>query len=133
MTRAVPAAVAGLIALAALAAAGCGGSTVAMEARQGGLVARLELEPAPPPAMQPVKMAVSLVRSDGSPVERARVALRLRMPDMDHGAAAVTLEPRGRGRYEGTGTFEMAGAWEITLSASAESDLVERFRVVVKP
>jgi nitrogen fixation protein FixH len=52
-------------------------------------------------------------------VDGAQVEASLVMPLMDMGKNQFALQPAGNGAYEGTGEFNMAGEWEVIVSASA--------------
>jgi hypothetical protein len=67
--------------------------------------------PWPPRGIAPHRLMVTFDgRDEGGPVQ-----LQMSMPGMAHEGRTALLRSTGRGRYEGTVTFAMAGIWDLTL------------------
>lgn len=80
----------------------------------------------------PTRFEVDVFRPDGRPLEGARVAFDLTMPDMEmplnrFEAPAVPGEP---GRYRGEGTFTMKGRWQIEAVARHQGAVSTARRIV---
>lgn len=65
---------------------------------------------------------VKIMRADGKPVEGANVTVTFFMPAMPAmGMAAMTttakLNDKGGGMYEGNGTLQSGGTWQVTITA----------------
>jgi membrane fusion protein, copper/silver efflux system len=85
------------------------------------------------------ELEVQLVGADGAPVTDSSLEARFYMapmPAMNMPAmtAATSLEHVGRGVYRGTGSFAMAGSWDVTLSASRQGEQLaeKRLSLVVR-
>jgi hypothetical protein len=110
-----------LLTLLLLAAMGCSGqpdTPAAFTRTQAGLTATLTLTPDSPVVMQPVQLLLTLRDTRGHPVDGARVAWNLTMPDMampENTPKAVVL---GEGRYRTKAIFTMAGKWRIEATVT---------------
>jgi Cu(I)/Ag(I) efflux system membrane fusion protein len=92
-----------------------------------------------PPRAGKTQLEVHLVGADRSPVTDASLEVRLYMapmPSMNMPAmtAATHLEHVGRGVYRGTGTFAMAGPWDVTVLAARHGSQIaeKRLSLVVR-
>lgn len=79
----------------------------------------LEMEPAQPKFAQKTVFHLKVSDQAGVPVAEAQVAASLVMPLMDMGTNEVAFSPAGRGAYQGTGSFTMAGEWEVIVTATS--------------
>jgi Cu(I)/Ag(I) efflux system membrane fusion protein/cobalt-zinc-cadmium efflux system membrane fusion protein len=72
---------------------------------------------------------VRLTDASGSPITGAEVGVVFSMPAMPAmGMAAVRTENRlnetGNGNYQGTGTIESGGTWQVTITASRGGQVI---------
>ena len=79
----------------------------------------LVMDPAQPRFGRKTNFRVTLKETPGKALEGGRVEASLVMPLMDMGKNQFTLNPAGNGEYQGTGEFNMAGEWEVVVTASA--------------
>jgi Cu(I)/Ag(I) efflux system membrane fusion protein len=87
-----------------------------------------------PPRAGKTQLEVHLVGADRSPVTDASLEVRFYMapmPSMNMPAmtAATRLEHVGQGVYRGTGTFAMAGPWDVTVLATRQGSPVAERRL----
>jgi hypothetical protein len=121
-----------LLAFALMFAAGCkkkestpptprGKSAIiaTQDAPGSAFIMSLAMDPAQPKFGQKTTFRVTVKQTLGRPVDGAQVEASLVMPLMDMGKNQFALQPAGNGAYEGTGEFNMAGEWEVIVSASA--------------
>ncbi len=80
----------------------------------------LVMDPAQPKFGRKTNFHVALKQLQGTPVNNAQAEISLVMPLMDMGKNQFPLKPAGNGQYEGTGEFNMAGEWEVVVTARAE-------------
>ena len=80
----------------------------------------LTMDPAQPKFGRKTNFRVTVKQSLGTPVDGAQVEVSLVMPLMDMGKNQFALKPVGNGEYAGTGEFNMAGEWEVVVTASAQ-------------
>jgi len=92
-----------------------------------------------PPRAGKTQLEVQLVGADRSPVTDASLEVRFYMapmPSMNMPAmnAATHLEHVGHGVYQGTGTFAMAGPWDVTVLAARQGSPIaeKRLSLVVR-
>ncbi len=91
----------------------------------------LELD-APPRIVKATTFRLRLTDLAGKPVSGAKVQASLVMKLMDMGKVEFPLADKGNGRYEGSGTFSMAGVWNVVITAKAGSQSGEqKFEVTV--
>lgn len=76
----------------------------------------LATDPAYPHA-GPVLLKVHVIDAANQPAEGLTVKADVSMAGMN-GAQHLTLDGRGNGDYEGQITVDMAGAWDVNLTAS---------------
>ena len=110
-------------ALAFVLAASCGAAPV--EPATLGITA--SIDPSPPQVGQNT-LSITLTDDAGNPVEGVTVDVVPYMPGMGHGSNedAVVTE-KGSGAYEAHPvTFQMAGAWEVTIGVDLDSGHAEK-------
>jgi YtkA-like protein len=91
----------------------------------------LELD-APPRIVKATTFRLRLTDLSGKPVSGAKVEVSLVMKLMDMGKNEFALADRGSGNYEGSGTFSMAGVWNVVVTAGAGGNAGEqKFEVKV--
>jgi YtkA-like len=83
-------------------------------------VSNLTAVPSPPVEGKATTFHVSLKDQSGQPVTGARVRVSLAMPSMDMGKNEIPLDDQGNGDYIGTGSFTMAGPWNVLLHAEKD-------------
>jgi hypothetical protein len=79
----------------------------------------LVMDPAQPKFGRKTNFRIVLKQLQGTPVNNAQAEVSLIMPLMDMGKNQFPLQPAGNGQYEGTGEFNMAGEWEVVVTARA--------------
>jgi len=85
-------------------------------------------QPSPPHKGSNV-LRVKLIDAGGAPLTGAQVSVRNFMPAMPQmGMAAmigqVTLAEKGNGLYEGPGTLETGGTWQITITVMKNGQVI---------
>jgi hypothetical protein len=90
------------------------------EAPGSAFLMSLAMEPAQPKFGRKTNFRVAVKRTLGRPVDGAQVEASLAMPLMDMGKNQFPLTPAGNGQYTGTGEFNMAGEWEVTVTAKED-------------
>lgn len=101
--------------------AGGAGGTAAVSIPQQNANLEFSSEPSPPLKGSNV-FRVKLTDSSGKPIGGAQVGVTFYMPAMPAmGMAAMrttaTLTDKGNGLYEGSGTLESGGTWQVTITA----------------
>lgn len=139
---------AGAVLLVLIWAAGCKKSETPQPQAQPAAAAASTVTPLPPAPGMPFKMALELdappriVKATsfrlqlndlaGKPVSGAQVEVSLVMKLMDMGKNEFPLAGKGDGRYEGSGTFSMAGVWNVVVTAQSGGQTGEqKFEVKV--
>jgi nitrogen fixation protein FixH len=79
----------------------------------------LTTDPAKPEPNKDTKFRLQMTDPEGKPVAGADVTASLVMPVMDMGKNEFRLVDIGKGAYEGTGKFTMAGPWNVVVTAKA--------------
>lgn len=79
----------------------------------------LTTDPTPPTANHSTLLKVHVIDAADQPADGVDLQADLSMPGMG-GAQHVTLSGRGNGNYEGEVTLEMAGSWDVDLTASKD-------------
>jgi len=77
----------------------------------------LTTDPTSPHASGPILLKVHVIDATGQPADEVTVKADVTMSGMEHGAH-VTLDGRGSGDYEGQVSLEMAGSWDVDLTAT---------------
>ena len=101
--------------------AGGAGGTAAVSLPQQGANLEFSAEPSPPHKGNNL-FRVKLTDSSGKPIVGAQVGLTFYMPAMPAmGMSAMrtsaTLTDKGNGLYEGSGTLQSGGTWQLTITA----------------
>jgi RND family efflux transporter MFP subunit len=92
--------------------------------------ANIEFTTSPsPPRKGPITARVKVTGADGKPIEGAEVKVRFFMPAMPAmGMSAMqsvfTLAGKGGGYYEGNGTLQSGGTWQVTVFAQKDGQTV---------
>lgn len=94
----------------------------------------METAPAEPISGKPVTFNLKVTdRTSGQPVAGAHVQASLVMPTMDMGKNEFALNDKGAGEYSGTGTFTMAGPWNVVVEVKKDNQEAQQtFQVVAK-
>jgi hypothetical protein len=79
----------------------------------------LTTDPTSPHASGPILLKVHVIDAAGQPATGVTVKADVTMSGMEHGAH-VTLDDRGGGDYDGQVNLEMAGSWDVDLTASRD-------------
>ncbi len=82
--------------------------------------ASLKTVPDKPQMNKPVNFQLTLVDQAGNPVSGAKVEGSLVMPLMDMGKNEFSFTEKGQGLYEGSGKMDMAGPWDLVVTAKAD-------------
>ena len=80
----------------------------------------LTSDPASPSVNAPILLKVHVIDAANQPADGVELKADLSMSGMDHGSQHITLSGRGNGDYEGEITLEMAGSWDVDLTANRE-------------
>ena len=64
-------------------------------------------------------VSITILTSDGKPVEKAKVTTAVAMKSMDMGTAHPAVKELGKGRYVTKANFSMGGPWRLTLTVTA--------------
>jgi membrane fusion protein, copper/silver efflux system len=106
------------------------GAAAAMTAGASQANVELSTEPSPPRKGENT-FRVKLTGADGSPISGAEVTVTLFMPampamGMSAMSARVTLTDQGQGGYEGKGTLQTGGTWQVTIVAQRNGQNLAR-------
>jgi nitrogen fixation protein FixH len=94
----------------------------------------LTTDPEPPDCSAPVKLKVHVTDSSSKPADGLFLEADVSMANMDHGAQHVTLRGKGNGDYEGRLNLEMAGSWNVDLTATKGNTRTrQRLSIEVSP
>ena len=80
----------------------------------------LATDPASPSYNAPILLKVHVIDAADQPADGATVNADVSMSGMDHGAQHLTLSGKGSGDYEGQVNLEMAGSWDVDLTATRD-------------
>jgi nitrogen fixation protein FixH len=80
----------------------------------------LAMVPDPPLSDRPIIFHLRVTDMAGKPITGAHVTAALIMPLMDMGKNEVAFIDKGEGNYEGPGKFNMAGPWNVLVTASVQ-------------
>jgi nitrogen fixation protein FixH len=80
----------------------------------------LATDPTSPSSHGPTMLKVHVIDAAGQPADNVEEKADVSMSGMDHGAQHLTLDGRGGGDYEGQMNLEMAGSWDVNLTASRD-------------
>ncbi len=81
----------------------------------------LKTDPAKPQMNKPVNFQLTLLDQAGKPVNGAEVRGALVMPLMDMGKNEFSFADKGQGLYQGSGKVDMAGPWDLVVTAKAKA------------
>lgn len=91
----------------------------------------LTTDPAWPHASGPILLKVHVIDGAGQPADGVTVKADVSMSGMEHGAH-VDLDGRGNGDYDGQINLEMAGSWDVDLTATKDDkSRQQRMNIVV--
>ena len=80
------------------------------------------ISPDPPKAQQPNLLTLTISGSDGKPLAGATVKAAVAMTSMDMGTTYPAIHELGGGKYQGSITFAMAGAWRVSVTVTAPGE-----------
>jgi hypothetical protein len=80
----------------------------------------LTTDPASPNFNSPVVIKVHVIDATDQPADGVTIQAVVSMSGMDQGAQHLTLSGKGGGDYEGEVKLEMAGSWDVDLSATRD-------------
>lgn len=78
----------------------------------------LQVSPPSPSPLDQARFTVRVVDHSGRPVDGAQVTLKMTMATMDMGTTILPLQASGPGEYSSTGSFGMAGKWNMAITVS---------------
>jgi hypothetical protein len=78
----------------------------------------LDTGPEPPSCDAPITLRVHVIDAAGQPADGLMVEADASMSGMDQGAQHLALHSKGNGNYEGMMDLEMAGSWDVDLTAT---------------
>jgi len=119
------------VALLTLVSSGCKSEDVVLPPSQASLINgtrdrlnpyrfTLSTDPASPNFNGPITLKVHVIDATGQPADGVTVEADVSMSGMDQGAQHVTLDGKGGGDYEGDVKLEMAGSWDVDLTAARD-------------
>jgi hypothetical protein len=92
----------------------------------------LATDPASPNYNSPILLKVHVIDAASQPADGITLKADVTMSGMDHGAQHLTLSGSGDGNYEGQVNLEMAGTWDVDLTATKdEKSREQRFSIQV--
>src|ERR1017187_287827 len=80
----------------------------------------LTTDPPSPNFNSPVVIKVHVIDATDHPADGVTVQANVSMSGMDQGTQHLTLSGKGGGDYEGEVKLEMAGSWDVDLSATRD-------------
>jgi hypothetical protein len=80
----------------------------------------LATDPASPNFNSPILLKVHVIDGANQPADGVELKADVSMSGMDQGAQHLTLSDRGNGDYEGQVKLEMAGSWDVDLTATKD-------------
>ena len=80
----------------------------------------LATDPASPNFNSPILLKVHVIDAAGQPADGVELKADVSMSGMDQGAQHLTLSGRGNGDYDGELKLEMAGSWDVDLTATKD-------------
>ena len=78
----------------------------------------LATDPASPNFNGPITIKVHVIDAANQPADGVTLQADVSMSGMDQGAQHLTLDGKGGGDYEGDVKLEMAGSWDVDLTAT---------------
>jgi hypothetical protein len=80
----------------------------------------LSTDPAAPSLSSSIRLKVHVIDAANQPADGVELRADVSMSGMDHGSQHLTLTGKGDGDYEGQINLEMAGIWDVDLTASRD-------------
>jgi hypothetical protein len=80
----------------------------------------LTTDPASPKYNGPILLKVHVIDAANQPADGVTLQADVSMSGMQQGAQHLTLSGRGNGDYEGQMNLEMAGSWDVDLTATKD-------------
>ncbi len=80
----------------------------------------LATDPAPPNFNAPILLKVHVIDAADQPADGVELKADVSMSGMDQGAQHIVLSGRGNGDYEGRVNLDMAGSWDVDLTANKD-------------
>jgi len=80
----------------------------------------LTTDPASPNFNSPITIKVHVIDATNQPADGLTVQADVSMSGMNQGAQHLTLDGKGGGDYEGQVKLEMAGSWDVDLTATRD-------------
>ena len=80
----------------------------------------LATEPTAPRYTGPIMLKVHVIDAANQPADGVTLKADVSMSGMDQGAQHLTLSGKGGGDYEGAMNLEMAGSWDVDLTATRD-------------
>ncbi len=80
----------------------------------------LATEPVSPSYDGPILLKVHVIDAANQPADGVTLKADVSMSGMDQGAQHLTLSGKGGGDYEGTVKLDMAGSWDVDLTATQD-------------
>jgi hypothetical protein len=80
----------------------------------------LTTDPSSPHASGPILLKVHVIDGAGQPADGVTLKADVSMSGMDHGDQHLVLDGRGDGDYDGQVNLEMAGSWDVDLTATKD-------------
>jgi len=80
----------------------------------------LATEPTSPSYNGPILLKVHVIDAADKPADGVTLKADISMGGMDHGAQHLTLNDKGDGDYESQMNLEMAGSWDVDLTATKD-------------
>jgi nitrogen fixation protein FixH len=104
---------------------GCGQQAAeSLSQTSGNYSATLRFDPDPPALMTSEGMTLTLLDSDGQPVNGAEVGFDLTMPAMKMPPNQPSATARGNGIYQTEATFTMAGQWQVDAAVFLNGETI---------
>jgi nitrogen fixation protein FixH len=92
----------------------------------------LATDPASPGDNSPILLKVHVIDAANQPADGVTLKADVSMSGMDEGAQHLTLSGKGGGDYEATVNLEMAGSWDVDLTATRDGkSRQQRFSIEV--
>jgi hypothetical protein len=80
----------------------------------------LATDPASPRYSGPILLKVHVIDAANQPADGVTLKADVSMSGMDQGAQHLTLVGKGSGDYEGMVNLDMAGSWDVDLTATRD-------------
>jgi hypothetical protein len=80
----------------------------------------LATDPASPNYHNPILLKVHVIDAAGQPADGVTLNTDVSMSGMENDAKHLTLSGKGGGDYEGQVNLEMAGSWDVGLTATKD-------------